>query len=160
MAEGAEQQQQTSDPLRIWFRFIRLHRRVSAAIGGELKALGLSIPQFDLLSTLTEREGLSQQELAERLYVTKGNVSGLVDRLVEAGLVERRPLAGDRRSHALHLTDKGRELATAGIKAQRDYVERTLGRLKGTELAALDRLVGVWRDEARRDEAGQRGAQD
>ncbi len=104
--------------------------------------------------------GLSQQELAERLYVTKGNVSGLVDRLVEAGLVERRPLPGDRRSHALHLTDKGRELASQGIKAQRDYVERTLGRLKDGELAALDHLVGVWRDEARRDEAGQRGAQD
>src|ERR671920_1589822 len=83
------------DALRIWFRFVRLHRRTSAAIARELKALGLSIPQFDLLSTLTEREGVSQQELAQRLYVTKGNVSGLVDRLVEAGLVERRALAGD-----------------------------------------------------------------
>src|SRR3990170_8672527 len=82
------------DALRIWFRFIRLHRRTSAAIARELKALGLSIPQFDLLSTLTEREGVSQQELAQRLYVTKGNVSGLVDRLVEAGLVERRARAG------------------------------------------------------------------
>jgi hypothetical protein len=72
------------DPLRVWFRFIRLHRRVAAAMAGELKAVGLSIPQFDLLSTLTEREGVTQQELAGRLYVTKGNVSGLVDRLVEA----------------------------------------------------------------------------
>ena len=75
------------DALRVWFRFIRLHRRVSTAMAGELRELGLSIPQFDLLSTLTEREGLTQQELAARLYVTKGNVSGLVDRLVEAGLV-------------------------------------------------------------------------
>ena len=83
------------DALRIWFRFVRLHRRTSAAIARELKALGLSIPQFDLLSTLTEREGVSQQELAQRLYVTKGNVSGLVDRLVEAGLVERRAPARD-----------------------------------------------------------------
>src|SRR3712207_9154870 len=84
------------DPLRVWFRFIRLHRRVSGAIAGELKGIGLSIPQFDLLSTLTEREGLTQQELAQRLYVTKGNVSGLVDRLVESGLVERRAIAGDQ----------------------------------------------------------------
>src|SRR3954453_8448607 len=102
---------ETVDPLRVWFRFIRLHRRVSGAIAGALKDLGLSIPQFDLLSTLTEREGLTQQELAERLYVTKGNVSGLVDRLVNAGLVERRPIEGDRRSHALHLTGRGRALA-------------------------------------------------
>lgn len=148
--------EQAADPLRIWFRFIRLQRRTSAAIAGELKALGLSIPQFDLLSTLTEREGVSQQELAERLYVTKGNVSGLVDRLVGAGLVERRALPADRRSHALHLTEQGRELAQAGIAAQRNYVARTLGRLSRADLAALDRLVGVWRDEARRDEAAPR----
>src|ERR671920_716915 len=117
------------DALRIWFRFVRLHRRTSAAIARELKALGLSIPQFDLLSTLTEREGSSQQELAERLYVTKGNVSGLVDRMVEAGLVERRAIPGDRRSNALHLTPKGRDLAEKGIALQRAYVQGTLGAL-------------------------------
>jgi DNA-binding MarR family transcriptional regulator len=157
---GSAGAQQAVEPLRIWFRFIRLHRRTSAAIGGELKALGLSIPQFDLLSTLTEREGVSQQELAQRLYVTKGNVSGLVDRLVEAGLVERLALPGDRRSHALHLTPHGRELARRGLEAQRDYVARTLGRLADADLAALDRLVGLWRDEARRDEAGRGSVED
>src|SRR5688572_23354610 len=99
------------EPLRVWFRFIRLHRRVSSAIATEMKGLGLSIPQFDLLSTLTECEGLTQQELAGRLYVTKGNVSGLVGRLAEAGLVERRASPGDRRSHALYLTSRGRAVA-------------------------------------------------
>jgi DNA-binding MarR family transcriptional regulator len=138
--------------VRVYFRFLRLHRRVEGAIARELKELGLSIPQFDLLSTLTEREGTTQQELAERLYVTKGNVSGLVDRLVEAGLVERRATAGDRRSNALHLTAKGRALAGRGIAAQRDYVARTLGRLPDRDLAELERLVLAWREEARREE--------
>jgi DNA-binding MarR family transcriptional regulator len=138
--------------VRVYFRFLRLHRRVDGAIARELKELGLSIPQFDLLSTLTEREGTTQQELAERLYVTKGNVSGLVDRLVEAGLVERRATAGDRRSNALHLTAKGRALAGRGIAAQRDYVARTLGRLPDRDLAELERLVLAWREEARREE--------
>jgi hypothetical protein len=41
------------DPLRVWFRFVRLQHRLSAAVGAELRAIGLSIPQFDLLSTLT-----------------------------------------------------------------------------------------------------------
>jgi MarR family transcriptional regulator, organic hydroperoxide resistance regulator len=142
---------ETVDPLRVWFRFIRLHRRVSSAIAAELKALGLSIPQFDILSTLTEREGFTQQELAEQLYVTKGNVSGLVDRLVEAGLVERRPIPGDRRSHALHLTREGRALAEHGIAAQEAYVRRTLGRLSRADLAQLNRVVLAWRDMARAD---------
>ena len=138
--------------MRVWFRFVRLHRRASNAIAAELKGLGLSIPQFDLLSTLTEREGLSQQELAERLYVTKGNVSGLLDRMVEAGLVERRAIPDDRRSNALHLTPKGRSLAEQGIAAQKAYVARTLGTLDPRDLADLERLVLAWRERARADE--------
>ena len=143
------------DPLRVWFRFIRLHRRVSNAVGAELRRLGLSIPQFDVLSTLTEREGLTQQELAARLYVTKGNVSGLIDRLVEAGLVERRAIPGDRRSHALHLTPEGDRLAAAGIAAQSAYVARTLGNLPSADVAAFERVLLTWRDIAR--EEGGRG---
>jgi len=141
-----------TDPLRIWFRVIRLHRRAVNTVASELKALGLSIPQFDLLSTLTEREGLSQQELAERLYVTKGNVSGLLDRMVEADLVERRSIPGDRRSNALYLTKKGRDLAERGIAAQRAYVQRTLGSLPQQDLAELERIVLAWRERARNEE--------
>jgi len=139
----------SADPNRVWFRFMRLHARLLAQMTARIRALGLSIPQFDLLSTLTEREGISQSELAERLYVTKGNVSGLVDRLVQAGLVERRAIAGDRRSYAMHLTAEGRRLAEAGIAAQRDFVALTLGRLAGDDLAELDRLVLAWREQAR-----------
>ncbi len=140
------------DPLRIWLRFVRLHRRAGNAIAAELRTIGLSIPQFDLLSTLTEQEGLSQQELAERLYVTKGNVSGLLDRMVEAGLVERRAIPDDRRSNALHLTPKGRSLAEQGMAAQKAYVARTLGTLDPRDLADLERLVLAWRERARADE--------
>ena len=146
------------DPLRIWFRFVRLHRRASGAIAAELRPLGLSIPQFDLLSTLTEQEGLSQQELAERLYVTKGNVSGLLDRMVDAGLVERRSTPDDRRSNALYLTSKGRDLAEKGMAAQKDYVNRTLGTLDPRDLADLERVVLAWRERAREAE-GRRPAE-
>lgn len=141
-----------ADAMRVWFRFIRLNRRVTSAVAAELRSLGLSIPQFDVLSTLTEREGLTQQELAGRLYVTKGNVSGLIDRLVEAGLVERRASPEDRRSHALHLTATGADLAKRGLAAQRAYVARTLGALMGEDIAALERLILLWREEARRQD--------
>ncbi|MCJ2047444.1 MarR family transcriptional regulator [Methylobacterium sp. J-078] len=148
---------EAADPLRVWFRFIRLNRRVTAAMAGELRGLGLSIPQFDALSTLTEREGMTQQDLAARLYVTKGNVSGLIDRLVEAGLVERRPIPGDRRSHALHLTPAGADLATRGIAAQKAYVARTLGQLPDGDIADFERLVLKWRDLAREQPLAEDG---
>ncbi|MFC0283798.1 MarR family winged helix-turn-helix transcriptional regulator [Camelimonas abortus] len=137
--------------MKVWLRFVRLNRRLYARVTAELRAVDLSVPQFDVLSTLSEHEGLSQQELADRLYVTKGNVSGLVDRLVRGGLAERRPLPGDRRSHALHLTDRGRAVAEQALAIQRAYVQRTLGRLPPQDIAALDRIQRAWRaaiDEA------------
>ncbi|WID98882.1 MarR family transcriptional regulator [Bosea vestrisii] len=143
------------EPDRVWFRFMRLHQRMLGQMTARIRELGLSIPQFDLLSTLTEREGISQSELAERLYVTKGNVSGLVDRLVQAGLVERRAIVGDRRSYAMHLTAEGRRLAEAGMTTQHDYVAQTLGKLPAADLAELDRLVLAWRERARALDADQ-----
>ncbi len=134
---------------RIWFRCLRLHVRLGAAIARRLKTIGLSVPQCDVLTTLTEQEGVSQQDLAKRLYVTKGNISGLIDRLVASGLVERRSTEGDRRTHAIHLTDEGRRLAKEGLDMQRAYIARTFGRLSPGEAADLETLIVTVRDFAR-----------
>jgi DNA-binding MarR family transcriptional regulator len=146
MAPGREPH---PDVLRIWFRFLRLHQRITGRAALEFRALGLSLAQFDLLSNLSAQEGVSQQDLAERLFVTKGNVSGLVDRLASAGLVERRPLQGDRRSHALYLTPEGRAVTENGLALQRRLVAATLGALPDADLAELDRIIGLWRDAVR-----------
>ncbi len=148
------------DALRVWFRLIRLHTRSRMAVANRLRAFDLSVPQCDVLTTLTEREGVSQQELAQRLYVTKGNISGLVDRLVANGLVERRPLEGDRRSHAIYLTPAGRELARRGIEAQKDFVCRTFGQVTPERLALFDELLVELRDLVReQNEKAQEGAE-
>jgi DNA-binding MarR family transcriptional regulator len=137
------------DVLRTWFRFLRLHQRITGRAAQEYRRIGLSIPQFDLLSTLSEREGVSQQEIAERLYVTKGNVSGLIDRLAAQGFVERRALPNDRRSYALHLTPAGRAITEQGLALQRRLVAATLGTLSPADLGELDRILVQWRDAVR-----------
>ena len=134
---------------RVWFRLMRLHARLGAAISDRLKSIGLSVPQCDVLTTLTEREGVSQQELAQRLYVTKGNISGLIDRLVTAGLVERRVTEGDRRSHAIYLTREGRRLASLGLESQKRFVGETIGRLSPGQVGELEDLIVAVRDHVR-----------
>jgi DNA-binding MarR family transcriptional regulator len=155
-----------ADATRVWFRLLRLESRINTALGARLRALGLTAPQCDVLTTLTEREGVSQQELAERLYVTKGNISGLIDRLVASGLVERRSIAEDRRSHAIYLTPAGRRRADGAIAMQREFVAQTFGQLPPEKLIALEELLILARDlvraqsseasapEAAREEAG------
>lgn len=134
---------------RVWFRLLRLQTRLDLAVSARLKALGLSIPQCDVLTTLTEREGVSQQELAKRLYVTKGNISGLLDRLAASGLVERRSIPSDRRSHAIFLTAAGRVLAQQGIAIQNQFVAETLARLPISDLAKFEDLLIATRDLVR-----------
>jgi MarR family transcriptional regulator, organic hydroperoxide resistance regulator len=147
-----DRQQNADRSARVWFRLIRLEARMQAAIGERLRAIGVSIPQCDVLTTLTEKEGVSQQELAKRLYVTKGNISGLIDRLTEAGLVERRSIASDRRQHAIYLTKAGRAMAENAIAVQRRWIAATFGRMAESDLEALEAKLVALRDIVRETE--------
>jgi DNA-binding MarR family transcriptional regulator len=77
-----------------------------------LAGFGLTGPQWANLHTLSDAppEGLRLSEISKRLRVTEGNITGVVDRLVESGLVERLPHAEDRRVIFARLTQNGREL--------------------------------------------------
>ena len=143
---------------RVWFRLIRLEARMQAAVGERLREIGVSIPQCDVLTTLTEQEGVSQQDLAKRLYVTKGNISGLIDRLAEAGLVERRSIASDRRQHAIYLTDAGRQRAETALAVQHRWIASTLGRMNEPDLEALEAKLVALRDIVREAETPQAAA--
>jgi len=135
--------------MRVWLRLIRLEARMQAAVGDRLRMIGVSIPQCDVLTTLTEQEGVNQQELAKRLYVTKGNISGLLDRLEAAGFVERRSLVSDRRQYSIYLTEAGHEMAEKAIAVQRTWVASTLGRRQEKELDALESQLLRLRDVTR-----------
>lgn len=145
---------------RVWFRLARLSSQGKAATAAKLAALDLSVPQCDVLTTLTEREGVSQQELAQRLYVTKGNISGLLDRLERLGLVERRATPGDRRQYAIALTDAGRAKAQAAIAIQLDIVARSVGRLPRESLERFEALIVQIRDHLREISADESARDD
>ncbi len=135
--------------IRVWFRLIRLESRLGAAVSERLREIGLSVPQCDVLTTLTEQEGVSQQALAQRLYVTKGNISGLLDRLESAGLVERRSTAADRRQYEIHLTDSGRDAAHRAIAIQHAVIGATFGRIPEADLESFERMLITLRDIVR-----------
>jgi DNA-binding MarR family transcriptional regulator len=141
--------------IRVWFRLLRLESRLGAAVADRLREIGVSVPQCDVLTTLTEEEGVSQQALAKRLYVTKGNISGLLDRLESAGLVERRSTASDRRQYEIHLTPSGREAAERAIAIQHALIRKTFGRISEAELESFEAMLVRLRDIVRAEvEAG------
>lgn len=130
-----------NEAMRAWYRFIRLYSGMRTLFAARLRELDLTVAQCDMLATLSQSEGISQQELADRLYVTKGNISGLIDKLVQRGFVERRPSALSRRACAIHLTEQGRRVACAAIRAQEHFVADIFGPLPDHKTRALSALL-------------------
>ena len=74
-----------------WLRLLRVAQRGEQDLGIQLKGWGLNNAQFDVLAHVGANEGVMQQELADSLLVTKGNIAQLLDRMQKRGLIERRP---------------------------------------------------------------------
>jgi DNA-binding MarR family transcriptional regulator len=134
---------------RIFSRLDRMHNRV-------LADRGLSHAQFDVLSQLNANPGISQQALAERLLVTKGNICGLIDRLEREGCVERRSNAIDRRVNDLHLTEHGRTLYRDAFPKVESAIAEAFDALDPAELSSLRSLLRrLDRDQRLGKHAGQ-----
>ena len=87
-----------------WLRLVRVFQKLEHASNEALRASGLSGAQFDVLAQVGVRDGCTQQELADALLVTKGNVTQLLDRMEEAGLLVRCP---EGRIKRVRLTEAG-----------------------------------------------------
>jgi len=100
----------------------------------------LTLPQFDVLAEL------ARAELSRLLLVTSGNLTGIVDRLEEHQLVERRPDVKDRRVIRVALTDKGRRLTDEVLPAHAADIEDILSFMPRGALTQLSELLGLLRD--------------
>jgi DNA-binding MarR family transcriptional regulator len=102
----------------------------------------LNLPRLEILLCLRAGEGISQQELSQRLLVTKGNVSMTLQAMENEGLVERRMDAADQRTHRLYLTNAGRQRLARIKPALEALMARMLGVLSSDEQRTLRRLLG------------------
>ena len=108
---------------------MRIYHKVQRYETAHLAHYDLTLPQFDVLAQLSRGEGITQQALADKLLVTKGNVCGLLDRMTEQGLAERREDPEDRRAHMLHLTPKGKGLIQTVLNPHGQVIAGVMGKL-------------------------------
>src|ERR671926_1474454 len=107
MASRLQNRQLRTPGLLAWMRLARVFQKVDRAASESLRCRQLSPAQVDVLAKVGSSEGISQQELANALLVTKGNVCQLLDKMEGSGLLERRP---DGRVNRLFLTEQGRRV--------------------------------------------------
>lgn len=75
--------------------------------GESVRQYGLTHAQFDIIATLGNTPGMSYKELGERTLITKGTLTGVIERLEQKGLVVRERNSDDRRSFQVSLTREG-----------------------------------------------------
>lgn len=134
--------------LRLWLRLLTCANLVESLVRTRLRAqFGATLPRFDLMAQLEKApDGMTLGLLSRRMMVSNGNVTGLVERLVAQGQVERTPHPTDRRAATVRLTESGRSAFAAMARAHEAWVAEAFAGLAPQDpallMAALARLKG------------------
>lgn len=130
------------DGLRMWLRLVACTQMVEQEIRVMLREkFAMTLPRFELLAALDRvPDGLTMGELSRWLMVTKGNITGIAERLSEDGYIKRQPTPTDRRSFVVTLTPRGRKL----FKEMETEYERFLDSIFGEiTIDDIDSFTGV-----------------
>jgi DNA-binding MarR family transcriptional regulator len=118
-----------------------VQRELEHWVNEAMRPLGITAAQADALVVIGSAEPISLKDLGDLLIAEAGHPSRLVDRLVEAGLVARKPAAADRRRVELSLTARGRRLAKRVEQARAQVMELGRETLAGRDLEPALRLL-------------------
>ncbi|MDP5346779.1 MAG: MarR family transcriptional regulator [Paracoccaceae bacterium] len=128
-------EQGSKQRLRLWLRLLAVTRKIEAELRERMRTeFDSTLPRFDVMAALSRHDqGLRMSALSGVLRVSNGNVTGIVDRLAEDGLVMRVPVAGDRRATLVRLTAKGAEVFARQAAEHEAWIDAMLAELSPEE---------------------------
>lgn len=125
---------------------VRCYQAFESHSSAHVRTLGLTPSQFDIVVTLGNTPGMSCRELGERTLITKGTLTGVLDRLEAKGLVVRESSPADRRSFTVKLTKKGETCFGRVFPAHLAYMTPAFATLSVEEQAQIVQSLGRLRD--------------
>ncbi len=114
--------------------------------GAHIRTLGLTPPQFDVIATLGNTPGMTCKELGKRTLITKGTLTGILDRLEARKIIRRQPSESDRRSVSVSLTPSGERLFERVFPAHVGHCKCAFAMLSDQELDQATALMRKLRD--------------
>ena len=143
--------------LRLWLRLLTCTTLIEGEVRRRLRdAFDVTLPRFDLLAQLDKApNGMTLGELSRRMMVSNGNVTGLAERLVEQGLLDRRASPTDRRAQLVSLTAEGRRAFRAMARTHEDWIADIFAGLAPDDIDTLMRLLAKTKDSARQAIGGK-----
>lgn len=119
-----------------------------------VRSLGLTPAQFDIIATLGNTPGMTCRELGEKTLITKGTLTGVVDRLESRGLVRRGPSDADRRQVFVSLTPAGARLFARAFPAHVAHLGKAFSALSAADLDQARELLARLRNALRGAQEG------
>jgi DNA-binding MarR family transcriptional regulator len=148
----AERPDDHKSELCLWLRLFTCKMLIEGEVRRRLRdTFDVTLPRFDMMAQLDRApSGMTLGELSQRMMVSNGNVTGLVDRLVAQGLIDRRPSPTDRRAQLVSLTAEGRRFFRSLARANADWIGEVFAGLSHDEIEELMRLLGKAKTSARK----------
>lgn len=123
------------------FLLARMGHVAAKQFSGRMEELGLTTRMWGALNVLDAEGALTQQALGRCTGIDPSSMVSTVDDLEAAGLVERRRHPSDRRAHAIHITEQGREMLSRGRQLARKAQDDLLSPLSAVERKQLHELL-------------------
>jgi DNA-binding MarR family transcriptional regulator len=129
--------------LRLWLRLLTCTSLIESEVRARLRqAFDVTLPRFDLMAQLDKvPEGMTLSEVSKRMMVSNGNVTGLVERLVESGHLDRRTSDTDGRVQVIRLTKAGRAEFRKMAAEHESWIAGMFSDLNPKEIRELMRLL-------------------
>ena len=129
--------------LRIWLRLLTSAQLIEQQVRGRFRTeFDTTLPRFDVMAALARNpDGQTMGDISDWLLVSSGNITGIISRLENDGLVTRTRSAGDRRTHLVRLSRKGKEEFGRMSSAHEKWIKNLLSGMTRKEMATLDELL-------------------
>jgi len=130
--------------LRLWLRLLTCSNLVETEIRRRLRErFDVTLPRFDLMAQLERAPaGMTLGEISKRMMVSNGNVTGLVERLVESGHIVRSSPPNDRRVQIIALTKVGRSAFAEMAREHEDWIAEIFQGLSERDIEGLLKSLG------------------
>ena len=111
-----------------------------------IAGMGLTMTQFDVIATLGNQLPMSCKELGEKTLVTKGTLTGVLERLEAKGLILRQVNSEDARSQLIGLTSEGQSVFEKVFPEHLEFLNKAFKKLSSDELQQLEKSLKLLKD--------------
>src|SRR6201995_1014605 len=141
-----------ADELRLWLRLLTCTTLIEGAVRSRLREkFDVTLPRFDLMAQLDRApDGMTLSDVSKRMMVSNGNVTGLVERLVESGHLDRRTSDSDRRVQVIRLTKAGRAEFRKMAAEHETWISDIFADLAPKDVKELMRLLAKTKTSAQK----------